>query len=125
MVSSYISHNPFDRMRVGVHGREMTPDNAPLVGEIIGRLHTHGMDPMLTPGMAEWLVGSGHPIAPHRPQSTSRNTVIRTLTASPLTGPENSSPTRSLNAEPGSRVTVPRFPAHLAPGGNRWVNSPK
>lgn len=49
-------------MRVGVHGREMTPDNAPLVAEIIGRLHAHGMDPMLTPGLAEWLVVSGHPI---------------------------------------------------------------
>ncbi len=46
-------------MRVGVHGREMAPENAPVVDELIGRLRAHGLQPRLTAELHTWLRNSG------------------------------------------------------------------
>lgn len=42
-------------MRVGVHGREMAPGNAPIVEELIARMRTHGAQPRLTVELNAWL----------------------------------------------------------------------
>ena len=46
-------------MRVGVHGREMAPENAPVVKALLGRMKAHGLDPHLTPELAVWLQRNG------------------------------------------------------------------
>lgn len=48
-------------MRVGVHGREMASDNAPVVQDLLRRMVAHGMEPRPTPELATWLQQCGHP----------------------------------------------------------------
>ncbi len=49
-------------MRIGVNGRAMEAENAPVVIDIIGRMLAHGLDPVLTEGMATWLKMLGHDV---------------------------------------------------------------
>lgn len=51
-------------MRVGVHGREMVSENAPVVEELLGRMVAHGLLPRLTTELATWLKQCGSAL-PH------------------------------------------------------------
>lgn len=62
MVSSYISLNPFERMRIGVNGRAMEARNASLVLRTMERMVAHGMEPCVTSSLAAWLKEMGHNI---------------------------------------------------------------
>lgn len=46
-------------MRVGVHGRDMTPENAPVVNDLLARMTRFGLEPRLTEALADWLKRSG------------------------------------------------------------------
>ncbi|MEX1132684.1 MAG: NAD kinase [Flavobacteriales bacterium] len=46
-------------MRVGVHGREMASENAPVVAELLGRMVAHGLLPRLTTELSTWLKQCG------------------------------------------------------------------
>lgn len=50
-------------MRIGVNGRAMDAGNAPTVLRTIERMLAHGMEPMLTEGLAQWLTELGVNIA--------------------------------------------------------------
>jgi NAD+ kinase len=50
-------------MRVGVHGREMASETAPVVDEILGRMLAHGLSPRLTIELSSWLKQCGSQIA--------------------------------------------------------------
>ena len=58
MDSSYISLNPSEMIRVGVHGRPMEAENAQLVWSILDRMVANRLQPHLSPGFAEWLKNS-------------------------------------------------------------------
>lgn len=49
-------------MRIGVNGRAMETDSAPLVMGTIERMVAHGMEPLLSPSLAGWMseVGMTH-----------------------------------------------------------------
>jgi NAD+ kinase len=46
-------------MRVGVHGRDMSPENAPVVDDLLARMARFGLEPRLTAALADWLQRSG------------------------------------------------------------------
>ena len=46
-------------MRIGVNGRAMEAESAPLVVGTIARMVAHGMEPLLSPALAAWLNESG------------------------------------------------------------------
>lgn len=50
-------------MRVGVHGRQMAPDNATLVAELLQRMTQIGIEPLLTTELVQWLGQCGTPSA--------------------------------------------------------------
>lgn len=50
-------------MRVGVHGRQMAPENATLVAEILQRMTQMGIEPLLTTELVQWLGQCGTPSA--------------------------------------------------------------
>ncbi len=59
MDSSYISLNPSEMIRVGVHGRPMEAENTQLVWSILDRMVANRLQPHLSAGFAEWLKNSG------------------------------------------------------------------
>lgn len=46
-------------MRVGVHGRDMSPENAAVVEQLLDRMAHHGLEPRLTSALAVWLERCG------------------------------------------------------------------
>lgn len=46
-------------MRVGVHGRQMAPENAALVMDLLQRMTLRGIEPLLTAELAQWLAHCG------------------------------------------------------------------
>lgn len=46
-------------MRIGVHGRTMDAALTPTVVNVLERMRHHGLEPLLTPSLAEWLRGQG------------------------------------------------------------------
>lgn len=46
-------------MRIGVHGREMAPENAPIVEQVLASMEAHGLVPVLTHELATWLKNVG------------------------------------------------------------------
>lgn len=42
-------------MRIGVHGRAMDAQSAPLVVRTVGRMAAHGLEPVISTGLATWL----------------------------------------------------------------------
>ncbi len=48
-------------MRIGVHGRTMDAALTPTVVNVLERMRHHGLEPLLTPSLAEWLRDQGVP----------------------------------------------------------------
>ncbi|HNR55064.1 MAG TPA: NAD kinase [Flavobacteriales bacterium] len=46
-------------MRIGVNGRAMEAESAPVMMSTIARMVAHGMEPLLSPALAAWLNESG------------------------------------------------------------------
>jgi NAD+ kinase len=49
-------------MRIGVHGRSMDTALTPTVVNVLERMRHHGLEPQLTPSLAEWLRDQGVPV---------------------------------------------------------------
>ena len=47
---------------MGVHGRSMTPETAPVAASVIASMKRYGLEPMLQRYFAEWLLQHGHPV---------------------------------------------------------------
>ncbi|MBK7946320.1 MAG: NAD kinase [Flavobacteriales bacterium] len=50
-------------MRAVVNGRDMETDMAPVVSDVIGRMRTAGIEPVLTANMAAWLSNCGYSVS--------------------------------------------------------------
>ena len=49
-------------MRIGVHGRQLTPDQAPSVHDILRRMAAAGHEALPTQALADWMAQAGSPV---------------------------------------------------------------